>query len=108
MGPTLPEFLGNLDAMHARIVLSMPDLRPPSFLCEPLDDGRLTLQYWSERDGLAPMVLGLLAGLGELLEVQMTVTQTAFKASGSAHDEFLIAHQPRSPRVDQVLAGRTA
>src|SRR4051812_47275905 len=34
MGRTLPEFLGNLDAMHARLSLSLPQLEPPSFVCE--------------------------------------------------------------------------
>jgi hypothetical protein len=44
MGETLPEFLANLDAMHARLSLSMPELRPPSFVCEQRNDHRLRLE----------------------------------------------------------------
>jgi hypothetical protein len=36
MGGNLPEFLTNLDAMHTRLSLSMPALRPPSFVCNQL------------------------------------------------------------------------
>ena len=76
MGRTLPEFLANLDAMHARLSLSMPELRPPSLVCEQRTDQQLRLEYWSDRPGLAPMVLGLLSGLGELFEVSLSVTHT--------------------------------
>ena len=53
MGRSLPAFLVNLDTMHARLSLSMPEMRPPSFVCEQLDDDRIRLEYWSERAGLA-------------------------------------------------------
>ena len=58
MGVTLPQFLRNLDAMHSRVALNMPGLRPPSFACEEIDERSLVLRYWSERPGLAPMVTG--------------------------------------------------
>jgi hypothetical protein len=105
MGSTLPEFLGNLDAMHARITLSMPDLRPPSFVCETLPDGRLTVEYWSDRDGLAPMVRGLLIGLGEMLAAPVSVSQTTDRTSGADHDEFLIAYLPNESAVDHEVSG---
>jgi hypothetical protein len=92
MGRSLTEFLGNLDAMHARLSLSMPDLRPPSFVCEELSDGQIRLEYRSDRPGLAPMVIGLLNGLGELFELDLTVTQTVDRIDGADHDEFLIDH----------------
>lgn len=105
MGATLPEFLGNLDAMHARITLSVPELRPPSFVCETLADRRIRVKYWSERDGLAPMVLGLLAGLGELLKVPVAVAQTVDRATGADHDEFVVAPLPVRPVVEPALTG---
>jgi hypothetical protein len=94
MGETLPEFLANLDAMHARLSLSMPELRPPSFVCEQRNDHRLRLEYWSDRPGLAPMVLGLLGGLGELFDVTLSVTHSIKQSDGADHDEFMIEHQP--------------
>jgi hypothetical protein len=105
MGTTLPDFLGNLDAMHARITLSMPELRPPSFVCETLPDGTLTVQYWSDRDGLAPMVRGLLIGLGEMFDSPVSVTQSTDRASGADYDEFLVAYLPDEPVVDPDVLG---
>lgn len=94
MGATLPEFLGNLDAMHARLSLSIPGLRPPSFVCEQCNDQQLRLEYWSHRPGLVPMVLGVLTGLGELFELTLTVTHSIKQSDGADHDEFKIDHRP--------------
>jgi len=94
MGRSLPEFLANLDAMHARLSLSMPELRPPSFVCEQLSDDRIRLEYWSHRPGLAPMVIGLLTGVGELFSVNVSVTQSICSSSGADHDEFIIDYGP--------------
>lgn len=93
MGSTLPQFLRNLDAMHARIALSMPQLRPPSFACEELDEERVLVRYWSSRAGLAPMVVGLLKGLGRLFELDVAVTITATHGPDSDHDCFLVTHR---------------
>ena len=90
MGRTLPEFLQNLDAMHSRLSLSMPELRPPSFVCEEAGDDQIRVQYWTERDGLAPMVVGLLEGLGEHFNVQVGVTHVLSRSAGHDHDEFIV------------------
>jgi hypothetical protein len=82
MGGTLPEFLRNLDAMHARITFTMPRLRPPSFECEELSPTRVRLRYRSSRDGLVPMVEGLLHGLGELLGDPVTALDVAPSRGG--------------------------
>jgi hypothetical protein len=104
MGSTLPEFLANLDGMHTRLSLSMPELRPPSFVCEQRTDQLLRLEYWSDRPGLAPMVLGLLSGLGELFELTLSVTHTIKKSDGADHDEFMIDHRPVDP--EQAASGQ--
>jgi hypothetical protein len=90
MGGSLPAFLANLDTMHARLSLSMPEMRPPSFVCEQLGDDQIRLEYWSERPGLAPMVVGLLDGLGEMYEVTLSIDQSLDRAHGADHDEFLV------------------
>jgi hypothetical protein len=97
MGRSLPAFLANLDTMHARLSLSMPEMRPPSFVCEQLDDDRIRLEYWSERAGLAPMVVGLLEGLGEMYGVTVSVEQTVDRVEGADHDEFMIACVAKTP-----------
>ena len=90
MGRSLPTFLANLDTMHARLSLSMPEMRPPSFVCEQFSDDRIRLEYWSERAGLAPMVIGLLEGLGEMYGVMVSVDQTVDRVDGADHDEFMV------------------
>lgn len=94
MGRTLVEFLTNLDMMHTRLSLSMPELRPPSFVCEPVDDGCIRLEYRSERDGLAAMVVGLLEGLAEMYGQDLVVDHTVDRGQGSDHDEFML--RPRA------------
>jgi heme-NO-binding protein len=63
-GSTLRDFLLNLDALHARVALTMPALKPPRFRMVDVDPKTLKLEYYSGREGLAPMVVGLLKGLG--------------------------------------------
>ena len=82
------------DTMHARLSLSMPEMRPPSFVCEQLSDHEIRLEYWSERAGLAPMVVGLLDGLGEMYGVAVSVDQTVDSTQGADHDEFVIRYVP--------------
>jgi len=94
MGRSLPEFLANLDAMHARLSLSMPELRPPSFVCEQLDGARIRVEYWSDRPGLAPMVHGLLGGLGELFGLTLSIHHSVSRTTGADHDEFLVNYAP--------------
>ena len=94
MGTTLPQFLGNLDMMHSRIALNMDALRPPSFACEELEEGRLLVSYWSDRPGLAPMVTGLLRGLASRFHLQVTVTLTSPRSPGADHDTFMVTYEP--------------
>lgn len=97
MGRTLVDFLSNLDMMHARLSLSMPELLPPSFVCESFDDGSIRIEYRSDRDGLAPMVVGLLGGLCEMYGQEMIVDHTLDRGHGSDHDEFVL--RPRAPET---------
>ncbi len=64
-GNSLIEFIENLDNMHARIAVSMPDLNPPSFDHRETSSGDLEVHYYSDRPGLGHMVVGLLEGLIE-------------------------------------------
>ena len=108
MGRTLPEFLGNLDAMHTRLSLGMPGLSMPSFMCEQRTAQQLRLEYRSDRPGLVPMVLGLLSGLGELFDVELCVTHTMDRSAGADHDEFVIDYCPILPRREPDTRGATA
>lgn len=86
-GSTLPEFLGNLDQLHTRVLMTFPELRPPSFNCKEVKPGELTVTYMSERVGLEPMVVGLLEGLGKHFNTPVDVTMIEMaEGSGSATD----------------------
>ena len=64
-GSSFFDFVANLDGLHTRLGLAFRELRPPSFVCHQLDERTARLEYYSERAGLQPMVVGLLQGLGE-------------------------------------------
>lgn len=93
-GDTLPEFLQNLDDLHTRVGISFPKLQPPSFDCEEVEEQTIHLHYHSHREGLAPMVVGLVKGLGTHLNTDVEVTQTQSKSDGADHDEFTIQYKP--------------
>lgn len=94
-GRSFVEFLQNLDALHANVALSMPQLRPPSFWCTNVTDRSLRLHYRSEREGLAPMVIGLIKGLGEMFRTDVTVRHARPRGGSSDHDEFEIEFAAR-------------
>jgi len=63
-GDDFVDFLRNLDEMHSRVNTAMPDGRMPEFTLLA-EEGRHVLEYRSDREGLAPMVVGILSGLAE-------------------------------------------
>jgi hypothetical protein len=95
-GNNVQEVLLNLDNLHTRVGLSFAHLRPPSFHCTVLGPGELRLRYTSTRQGLAPMVVGLLKGLGRMFHTELHVVQTRHKEGAGTADEFLIRLQPAS------------
>ncbi len=92
-GDDLPEFLENLDNLHSRVGISFPKLKPPSFESSEINDDSLILEYRSEREGFAPMISGLVKGLGDRFDTEVEVTQTLHRDQGADHDEFLIKHK---------------
>lgn len=95
-GADLPSFLASLNQMHARIAMTLPDLKMPTFDCTEEPDGSLRLQYRSPRPGLAMFVLGLLEGLGEYFGLVLEIEHTVSRASGADHDEFAIYTLPQT------------
>ncbi|MCP9837029.1 heme NO-binding domain-containing protein [Cyanobium sp. N.Huapi 1H5] len=99
-GETLPEFLDHLDNLYARAALAFPELQPPSFRCEHRADASMQLEYRSKRKGLAPMVTGLLHGLGKRFRSPLAVDQVASRDQGDATDLFHIRlASPSSPAL---------
>lgn len=89
-GRDLGEFLRDLDDMHARISMTMPELNPPAFTVEDGDDGEYILHYYSDRAGLGPMVVGLLRGLLVLKGADGEIRWTDRREDGADHDMFRI------------------
>ncbi|MCI5064850.1 heme NO-binding domain-containing protein [bacterium] len=65
LGTDVPKILSGLDNMHTRLGMSFTQIQAPSFWCTDVEDGSLTLHYRSERDGLEPLVVGILRGVGK-------------------------------------------
>ena len=92
-GDNLVEFLENLNSLHTSLSIAMPDLKPPAFEIEHVDtDNRtLTLNYYSEREGLTPMVIGMLEGLGDRFETPVEAQITRTKTSPSECDQLAVS-----------------
>lgn len=82
--------LQNLNHMHDQVKMVLPELQPPKFEFEKLSDDHCHLHYRSHREGLSPMVIGLLYGLADWFSVSVEVSQIKFKAQGDDHDVFSI------------------
>ena len=91
-GRTLHEFLGNLDRLHWGVATMFPKAKVPSFGLEELPEG-LCVVYRSSRQGLEPMMIGLLEGLLDHFGHEGTVRQLAVE-EGSVR--FLVTLQDRT------------
>ena len=92
MGHDVPSFLEQLDEVHERLKLSFPDLVPPSMAVSDVTDASLVVHYRSDRDGLAPFVVGLLRGVGARFGRPVEVTLARGREHGHDHDEFLVRY----------------
>lgn len=79
-----------LDDLHARLSLTFEGFRPPHFVVEISDDGVVRLSYYSTRTGLAPLVKGILRGLGVWFGKPLSVEQLSFRSAGDDCDVFLV------------------
>ena len=102
-GSSFIEVLESLDEMHERFRAAMPHLRPPSFEVVELSDRIFHLHYQSEREGLTPMVVGLLYGLAQRHGEQIRVSHITHKGDGADHDIFEIDHLS-TQRVPEAAA----
>lgn len=93
-GADFVAFLQNLDLLHARIGRAYPSLKPPAFQCSDITDRSLLLHYRSERDGLVPLVLGLIKGLGRMFQTTVQIVPVEQKSEGADHDVFRVDFEP--------------
>ncbi len=95
-GSSFAQFLTNLDLLHSHVGGAYPELRPPSFRVSELQDDCMRLHYYSTREGLASMVIGLLHGAAERFELTLEVVHDVRCGEGSDHDEFAVRFALRS------------
>ena len=62
-GQDFKSCLKNLNNLHSRMGMSMPQLSPPKFNFKEISSTEYEVEYYSKRAGLCPMVTGLLEGL---------------------------------------------
>ena len=74
-GDTLPSFLKNLNMLHGRVSNLMPELAPPQFECVNEQENSIDLIYRSHRNGMVPMLLGLIKGLGKRFGKEVVIQQ---------------------------------
>ncbi|VDM64465.1 unnamed protein product [Angiostrongylus costaricensis] len=69
MANNLQEFLDSLNSMHYFIdqIAFKSEMRGPTFQCESVGDGSLRLHYFSHRQGLFPIVKGLVRQTAHVL-----------------------------------------
>lgn len=89
-GSDLLSFLHGMNHMHARIEVTMPHIRPPHFHVEELNASELELIYESDREGLAPMVEGLITGLAKRFNQTIEIRQLERRQADSRQDRFHI------------------
>ena len=87
-GSSLDEFLKNLNSLHSQVELKLPELKPPSFEIENIDQGAWRVHYHSDRAGLTPMMVGLLKGLAQRFGHEGEVEIEASCAQGGDHDIY--------------------
>ena len=84
------EFLSNLNNMHQVISAQLEELVPPSFLCQKNEDGSITINYYSSRQGLEPFVQGLLKGVCNHFDEPATITVENVKDDSTTFSTFRI------------------
>ena len=92
MGNDFVCFFENINEIHAPINYCFPKLNPPAFQVEKKGEREFLLHYTSNREGLAPMVVGFIKGTGKRFGHQPVITtvQQAQRGSGTTifHVEF--------------------
>ena len=74
-GDSFPSFLKNLNMLHGRVTSLMPELAPPQFECRNEKENSIELIYRSHRNGMKPMLYGLIKGLAKRFEKEVEITE---------------------------------
>ncbi len=89
-GNTFVDFINNLNILHERINNLMPRLNAPHFQSRNETPNSIELEYRSHREGLIPLLRGMIIGLGKRFEMEVNVKQIEFKNQGADCDVLII------------------
>lgn len=92
-GDSFKEFMLNLNDIHVRVGYMLPKLTPPSFKVIPLSDTAFEVHYHSERQGLFPMVLGMIEGIATRFNESIDVQHVPNSAAEHGHDIYHVTMQ---------------
>ena len=108
LGRSLQDFLGNLDSLHDHVSTLYPQMVAPSFRCSPgRRPGEFLLHYHSQREGLEPLVTGLVKAIArEYYKTEVKIGLLAKKGEeGSDHSVFSVeevAHYEQNPTEEAL------
>ena len=89
-GTNLADFLINLPSFHSRVMLIYPEITPPDFFIEKIDEKVFIIHYHSQRDGLTEFMRGLISGMGKMFKIDVNIILDSPKASNGDHDIFSV------------------
>lgn len=91
LGRNLRDFLCNLDALHDHLATIYPGMEAPSFRCTETPDGTLLLHYYSRRQGLEHIVIGIVKAVAkEMLNTEVAVSVNQARSDDHGHVVFAI------------------
>ena len=91
LGRNLRDFLCNLDALHDHLANIYPGMEAPSFRCTETADGTLLLHYYSRRQGLEHIVIGIVKAVAkEMLSTEVEVAVEHARSDDNDHVVFAI------------------
>ncbi|CAI8057859.1 Guanylate cyclase soluble subunit beta-1 [Geodia barretti] len=108
LGRSLQDFLANLDSLHDHVSTIYPHMVAPSFRCSPGRWGdEFLLHYHSQRDGLEPLVIGLVKAVArQYFKMEVRIELMTKKGDeGSDHSVFTVqevAHYEQSPTEEAL------
>ena len=90
-------FVRSLDLLHAQVSVAFPQVKVPSFRVTDETPTSLRVHYYSTREGLAPMVVGLLHGVAARFEQELQIRHDVLRGIDADHDEFFVDFGPIRP-----------
>lgn len=91
LGRNLRDFLCNLDALHDHLATIYPGMEAPSFRCTETPDGTLLLHYYSRRQGLEHIVIGVVKAVAnKMLNTEVEVSVHQARSDERGHVVFAI------------------